>query len=383
MALAETQTNSLAATLAADWQVRLAADCPKQTSATHASVIQWLIGEHPDRLDDLDHRELLLAKQAMDYRYRILLERYIGVAPQQTYKRLMQRLGSLFLIRSKVKTWVAQSRDRQRSVMDVLGEVIQDMLQSDRHLQQQMAWIGKCTPSAQLRNTLILTSLEEYCLRPIRNQPLLVYRFVNYLNRSQRGGLTNVPAGEMVRMLSEEIAPDADDAPLSLLDNQALRHYQEQEDFEQLQRQRIDVQREFEAYLYDEVEPLAVDWLKLYLQGQTQDQIAQNLGVPIKQIYRLREKVSYHAVQVFSLKVQPDLVMDWLGTSLQEHNLGLNPTQWETFCATLSPSELQLIQAFQDTPSPEAVADRLGGKKSQVVRDWGKLYLAAQALRNT
>jgi hypothetical protein len=374
---------TLAESLATDWMARLALECPKQGSVTHSSIVQWLLGESPERLNDLDAEDLGLATQAMDYRYRILAERYLGVGPQQTYQRLMKRLGSLFLVRSKVRTWVAQSRDRQRSVMDVLGEVIQEMLQSDKHLQQQMIWIGQCTPSVQLRNSLLLASLEEYCLRPIRHQPLLVYRFVNYLNRSQRGGLTQVPAGELVKLVSEEVAPDTDDAPLSLFDHQAVGQYQEAQVYEEQQRQRRAVLSEFESYLEDKIEPLAVEWLRLYLQGYTQDAIAQKLGVPIKQIYRLREKVSYHAVQVFSLKVKPELVMDWLGVSLQEHNMGLNPQQWQDLCRSLSEEQLQLLEGMRSGGSAEGVAKALGWRTAQVTREWGQIYLAAQELRNS
>ncbi len=374
---------TLAESLATDWMARLALECPKQGSVTHSSIVQWLLGESPERLNEMDADDLALATQAMDYRYRILAERYLGVGPQQTYQRLMKRLGSLFLVRSKVRTWVAQSRDRQRSVMDVLGEVIQEMLQSDKHLQQQMIWISQCTPSVQLRNSLLLASLEEYCLRPIRNQPLLVYRFVNYLNRSQRGGLTQVPAGELVKLVSEEVAPDVDDAPLSLFDHQAVSQYQEAQVYEEQQRQRRAVLTEFEQYLEEKIEPLAVKWLRLYLQGYTQDAIAQKLEVPIKQIYRLREKVSYHAVQVFSLKVKPELVMDWLGVSLQEHNMGLNPQQWQDLCRSLSEEQLRLVEGMRGGGSIEGVAKGLGWRTAQVTREWGQIYLAAQELRNS
>lgn len=373
---------ALAEDLAAEWKKRLDEDCPKQSSTVKNSVVQWLLGEDQARLDQLDTRDLKLARQAMDYRYRILLQRYLGVGAQQTYQRLMRRLGSMFLIRSKVRTWVSQSRDRYRSVIDVLGEVIQEMLQSDRHLQRQMAWIRECTPSSQLRNTLLLASLEEYCLRPIRNQPLIVYRFVNYLNRSQRGGLTHVPAREIVRMISEEIAPDAEETPMSLFDNEALTQFQREQDWRQTQANRKTVQDEFEAYLSDRVEPMAVDWLRLYLQGFTQEAIAAELGVPIKKIYRLREKVSYHAVQVFSLKVEPELVTDWLGTSVKEHNLGLNDRQWETLEQKLEGEEHSLLAEMRKGQPIEAIAKSLGWRTTQVMRAWSKLYLTAQEIRN-
>jgi DNA-binding transcriptional regulator LsrR (DeoR family) len=57
---------------------------------------------------------------------------------------------------------------------------------------------------------------------------------------------------------------------------------------------------------------MAASWLQLYLQGITQEAIAEKLNIPIKQVYRLREKVSYHALKVFSAKHNPELVAEWL-----------------------------------------------------------------------
>jgi len=41
------------------------------------------------------------------------------------------------------------------------------------------------------------------CFAPARNQPLLVYRFVNYLRRTQRG-ITNAHR-DLIRLVSEEM----------------------------------------------------------------------------------------------------------------------------------------------------------------------------------
>lgn len=71
--------------------------------------------------------------------------------------------------------------------------------------------------------------------------------------------------------------------------------------------------RKLSLYLEEKVDPLAAKWLELYLQGITQEGISQQLGIPIKQVYRLREKVSYHALKVFSAKKNPELVAQWLG----------------------------------------------------------------------
>ena len=303
----------LAERLTEDWQSKLQTDLTHCTQSMQVSIVQWLLGTDQTRFNELAPTQLTIAQQAMDYRYRILRERYLGVGPERAYERLIQRLSSSFLIRNKIKTWIALSRDRQRAVVDVLQEVIQELLQNDKYMQQQIIWISECTTDPRLRNALVLTTVEEYCLRPIRNQPLLLYRFVNYLRRSQRGGMTQVPAADFIRLVSEEIAPDDTDGSVSLLDGQALADYQEQQAQAQQQELRSTLTQKFSAYLHEKVDPLAAEWLNLYLQGRSQEAIAAALNIPIKQVYRLREKVNYHAVRVFAPKQQQELVSEWLG----------------------------------------------------------------------
>jgi hypothetical protein len=373
---------ALAEELRQAWQSQLEAGSPNLSATDRESVVGWLLGQDPARFDSLSPAELGVAQQAMDYRYRILQQRYLGIQPDRAYQQLIQRLSSLFLIRSKIKTWVALSRDRRRTVVDVLQEVIQELLQSDNYMRQQITWIGECTPNPRLRNALMLASIEEYCLRPIRNQPLLVYRFVNYLRRSQRGGMTQVPTGDLIRLVSEEITPDDADNPVSLLDGQALTQYQDQQAWEEQEALRGKVMQEFADYLKEKVDPIAADWLKLHVQGQSQEVIAQRLNVPIQQVYRLREKISYHAIRVFAFKQQPELVGAWLGTSLVEHNLGLTLQQWEQFLQSLSPVQQKIIEKLKAGQSFEAIGKALNLRLNQVTGEWSKIYLAAQAVRS-
>ncbi len=363
-----------------DWQVQLAADLPDQPASTHDAVSQWLVGE-PERFELMSAAERKLALKAMDYRYRIFISRYWGLSPDRAYKRLLQKLGGLFLIRSKVRTWIALSRDRKRAVKDVLQEVIQEMLQSDRHMQQQTQWIGQCTTRGGLRNLLTLATIEEYCLRPIRNQPLLVYRFVNYLRRSQRGGMTQVPSAELIQLISEEIGTNEADGTLSLLDFEALDRYEVQKDFEEQQAARRRVKREFSDYLDKELGEMAVQWLSLHLQGHTQDSISQQLGIKVREAYRLREKVSYHAIRIFTIKEQPDLVFSWLKTSLKHHNLGLTPTEWDSFFAALSDPQRNLLAAFKAGQSVKEISKASELTEKQVLSKWAEIYLKAQAAR--
>ena len=361
------------------WEQQIQNDLPDQSAATHKAITRWLVGD-PSRFDDLSEAEVKLAKKAMDYRYRIFVSRYWGISPERAYKKLLQKLGSLFLVRSKVSTWIALSRDRQRAVKDVLQEVIQEMLQSDRYMRQQSEWIAFCTPQTALRNLLTLATIEEYCLRPIRNQPLLVYRFVNYLRRSQRGGMTQVPSSELIQLISEEIGTDEADGTFSLLDFEALEQYTLQKNFEEQQAARQTVKQQFADYLGEKLGDTAVQWLLLHLKGYTQDTIAQELGLSVRQAYRLREKVSYHAIRIFTIKEQPDLVFAWLKTSLKQ-NLGLTLTEWDGYWQSLSPGQQRILNAFKAGDTVTEVAAAMNLTEKQVTSQWAELYLMAQSIR--
>lgn len=368
--------------LADDWLARLQADNPNQPSGAYTSVVQWLLGESPERLASLSPEELAVTRQAIEYRYHIFLQRYWNASPEMGYRRLIQRLSGLFLIRSKVSTWIALSRDRRRTVVDVIQEVIQEMMRSDRHLAQQLKWIAHCTSQSRLRNLLMLASVEEYCLRPIRNQPLIVYRFVNYLRRSQKGGMTQVPTGELIRLVSEEISGDEGEDSLSLLDVQAWNHYQEEQNLLEQAQQRSAVKNSFMAYLSRNLDDTATQWLELHLKGCSQEQIAQTLNLPVQQVYRLREKISYHALKIFALREQPAMVLTWLQTSLKEHNFGLTPAQWQTFWNVLNPEQQSILRAYQCDQSVQDIARHLNISSKQVQSQWVQLYLQAQDFRN-
>ena len=373
-------TNVIIDKIATDWETRIATECHGQNATTQASILNWLIGANRERLETLDPEHLKIADRAMDYRLRILLQRYLGLPPERAYKNLMQRLGGLAVLRDKIRAWLTLSNDRQRQVVDVLQEVIQELLQGDKYIQQQIAWIGQCTKNPRLRDTLLFASIEEYCLRPIRNQPLLAHRFVNYLRRSQKGGVTNVPQTDLVKLVSDEIVGDSD-STFSLLDKQAQDDYQQQQEWEETQVARDRVKSTLHAYLVENVSPEAGKWLELYLQGKNPETIATVLKMDIKQVYRLREKINYHTLKVFAIKAESELVSQWLHISLQEHNLGLTPNQWENFCSGLEAKQREIMMSLKAGTSVEAIAKSLKIKTNQVMGEWGQIYLAAQELR--
>lgn len=372
----------LAESLAQQWLSQIQIESPDLSSTTQESIVQWLLGEDSQQLNDFTPEQQKVFETGLQFRYQILRQRYLNVSPEQAYRHLIQRLSGLIILRQKIRAWVSTSRDRQRNVVDVLQEVLQEMLNSDRYLQKQLKWISNCTHDTRLRSALLLTSLEEYCLRPIRNQPLLAYRFVNYLRRSQRGGITQVPTGEWVKQVSNEIVTDEAEDTINLVDKEALTSYEETQFLEAQQVQRMMVQKAFETYLEEQVDPVTAEWLKLYLTGESQEAIAQLMNLPIKQVYRIREKVCYHAVRNFAIKHKPELVTDWLGTSLSEHRLGLNPTQWQTFWESLEPDQREILEDIKAKVEVSEIAKKMGWKTSQVLSEWTKLYFQAQSIRN-
>lgn len=375
-------SSTLAEELAQEWKTRLETDCPNYDASTRESILCWLLGDYLQEWEEFDPAKRAITVRGFDFTYRILRERYLGVGPEKAYQNLIQRLGGLVMLRQKIRAWVATTRDRQRTALDVLQEVIQEMLNSDRYLQQKMAQISRCTADSRLRNALLLASLEEYCVRPIRNQPLLVYRFVNYLRRSQKGGLTQVPTQEWVQFLSEEISLKDTEDTVSLLDSEATSQYEDGVFWEEKQELRQQVREEFLTYLAEQVEPNAAEWLRLYLEGYSQEAIAGIMEMPVRQVYRLREKVTYHAIRVFAIKQRPELVAHWLEISLNENSFGLTADRWRAYWENLNEEQREIIRGLKKGKSLEAIAADLKMKTTQVIREWTKLYLEAQSLRN-
>jgi hypothetical protein len=78
--------------ITSQWENRIATECHDrnlgQNIATQASILNWLLGEDRHRWETLELAQLKIAEQAMDYRWRILLQRYLGLPPARAYKNL-------------------------------------------------------------------------------------------------------------------------------------------------------------------------------------------------------------------------------------------------------------------------------------------------------
>ncbi|MDZ8186266.1 MAG: hypothetical protein RMX96_15615 [Nostoc sp. ChiSLP02] len=185
-----------AVTLKQYWHKRLVQECPEQSATTRESIVCWLLKTDLRQFEQVEPLELETIEQAMEHRWKILRQRYLRSSREGAYRNLIIRLGSLVIYRSHIPTWIASSRDRQHCLIDILQEVIQELLQNDIYLQQQMACIAEFTNDRHLQDRLLFATIEEYALRPTRNQPTIMYLFINYLRRIGRGDIIQVLSNE-------------------------------------------------------------------------------------------------------------------------------------------------------------------------------------------
>ncbi|MBD2677406.1 hypothetical protein H6G98_06805 [Nostoc sp. FACHB-857] len=143
----------------------LAQECPQQSATTRDSIVRWLLAKDLKRLQLLQPKELEVAKQAMEYRWKILHQRYLGISPEGAYRNLITRLGSLVSAHSQIQTWVASSRARQSSFIDVLQHLIKLDL---RHLKTTLGMdVLRCKTPSMVRKEIYVYLLAYNLLRSL------------------------------------------------------------------------------------------------------------------------------------------------------------------------------------------------------------------------
>ena len=126
------------------------------------------------------------------------------------------------------------------------------------------------------------------------------------MRRNSKAGVTHVPKNEPLLLAFEEIPSEDNESKFSVLDTGAIAQYQIQQEMIEQQMLRDQVKQELSRYLAQKL-GLGVKWLELYLQGHSQQAIASVLNLPVQEVYRLREKISYHVARV-AQKHHPELV---------------------------------------------------------------------------
>lgn len=135
-------------------------------------------------------------------------------------------------------------------------------------------------------------------------------------------------------------------------------------------------------YLKAQDQSDCVDYLVLKLQDCSAAEIDEILGLSARERDYLQQRFKYH-VEKFSQQHEWELVHQWLGANL-EARLGMTPSGWADFLATLPDDYRQFLTLKQTQPAlgDEAIAQTLGWTPKRVQRNWTKLLRLAWTFRN-
>ncbi|WP_278002881.1 hypothetical protein [Nodosilinea sp. LEGE 06152] len=138
-------------------------------------------------------------------------------------------------------------------------------------------------------------------------------------------------------------------------------------------------------YLKAQNQPDCVNYLVLKLQDCSAAEIDDILGLSARERDYLQQRFKYH-VEKFSQQHEWQLVHQWLGANL-EARLGMTPTEWADFLATLTPDYRRFLTLKQQQVSDaalgdDAIAQALGWTPKKVQRNWTKVLKLAWTFRN-
>ncbi len=165
--------------LKAVWRKRLLRELPYSDQQKCQSILSWLVTHESEH--KLAPHELATVNERLNYRYRILRQRYLYVDSNQAYRQLITRLGSVVLGIAPVQTWIKRHSTSHQETLRLIHKVVQELLDNDLHVQQKIDQILRCTTDPHLRKALVLATVEEYCMSTVQNQPLLIHLLRQYL----------------------------------------------------------------------------------------------------------------------------------------------------------------------------------------------------------
>jgi hypothetical protein len=175
--------STLATKQQATWQARLQIDLPQAHPDLRQGVLNWLEGTEtiaPDMVTGVAGRA---GEKQLECRYRILQQRYLGVAPVLGYQRLLNRLSCLITRYPQIRSRLARTPEEKQTVIQLIQAVLAELLSEDVYLQGQKQRIAQCTQEPELRESLFFASLEEYCLQKSEGQPRFIGRLIGLLRR--------------------------------------------------------------------------------------------------------------------------------------------------------------------------------------------------------
>ena len=137
---------------------------------------------------------------------------------------------------------------------------------------------------------------------------------------------------------------------------------------------------ELVSYLKSQNQQCCIDYLSLKMKDLSVAEIEDILGITPRERDYLQQRFKYY-IEKFALNHNWELVHEWLGADLN-HNLGMGPQLWISFCTNLAPDLRQLLDLKRNNTSDSDIATAIGCTPKQVHKRWSKLLQAAWEARN-
>ncbi|MEA5533553.1 hypothetical protein [Crocosphaera sp. XPORK-15E] len=166
------------------WGKRLVKELPQYNRNQRHSIVNWLINYNQSftTTQELSVDELTTLNKKVEYRYSLLRKRYLTVNYTEGYRTLISRLSSVTAKYCSV--WrMKYCQQSQREIVNLIQQVIQTLMNNDPYLKGQFEQISQEISDRQLREALVLATVEEYCLHSVKNKPFFLHYLRQHLSQ--------------------------------------------------------------------------------------------------------------------------------------------------------------------------------------------------------
>lgn len=162
--------------LQSTWRQRLLQELPQHDRKQRHSIVRWLLdNNHCGQINrQLTGEELTPIDSRLEYRYRLLKERYLEMDYTEGYRSLISRLSAVTAQYCSV-LFNKHGQKFHKVIINLIQQVVQKLVKNDPYLQRRFERIAQETSDINLRESLSLATVEEYCLHPIKNKPLFIH----------------------------------------------------------------------------------------------------------------------------------------------------------------------------------------------------------------
>ncbi|MEA5508136.1 hypothetical protein VB715_00010 [Crocosphaera sp. UHCC 0190] len=167
------------------WRKRLVKELPQYNRNQRHGIVSWLLNYNLSftTTQELSVDELTTLNQKIEYRYSLLRRRYLTVNYTEGYRTLISRLSSVTAKYCSVLRMKCCQKS-QREIVNLIQQVIQTLMNHDPYLKAQFEQISQEISDRQLREALVLATVEEYCLHPVKNKPFFLHCLRQHLSQT-------------------------------------------------------------------------------------------------------------------------------------------------------------------------------------------------------